>query len=585
MAIADRRRDFDGFATLADGVDSSTAPIDLPPTQAAWARNVTFRSGGYAMPRPGWRQVQLRFPDGNGGTDATLKSRFEDGLFQGATAYLKPGGDGQLVVAVGGRLFTIQLDGSTGTVQEHLADDPVSSTRPRRWMTQAADFLVIQDGESRPAIYDGSQMRRSQFDEVPVGEAMAYALGRLWVARPDGRSFIGSDLIYGPSGTGAYGYRDGVIKFTEWLDRRDTLAIDAAAGQIRALGSLAVQNTITGTGPLQVFTDYGAISVNLPFDRDQWLKLTEPALTVSLLSPGPLSDWSLVNVNGDLWFKARDGIRSFQVASRAFNTWVNTPLSEELERLASDEHPPLFTHASGALFDNRLLMTARPTFDSRHGIYWRSLVSLNFRTVSGMRQRTAPAWEGEWDGLNVLWIGKILWKDNERCFLLVLDENKKIALWELIPTATLDNDTTPITWQLESRALGGTDRGWTLKELLNPDVWLDEINQGQVPITLEYRSDGNPNWRAWTSWCETGPTFSCASACPPGCPPKPTYYSRRRLPLPEPGDCDTPDDKPAHWGYEFQVRFTVQGQARLRRFRASMRIVDEMPQGACPPNC
>ena len=106
------------------------------------------------------------------------------------------------------------------------------------------------------------------------------------------------------------------------------------AGTINALRPVAQVDTSTGQGPTQVFTTSGVFSLNAPTERSAWATVNFPLGTVSMVQAGSLSDRATVNVNGDIWFRALDGIRSFMVARRDFSSsWVNAPMSRELSRV------------------------------------------------------------------------------------------------------------------------------------------------------------------------------------------------------------------------------------------------------------
>ena len=64
----------------------------------------------------------------------------------------------------------------------HLSDG--SSCDPQAshvYFQQAENWLIVQDGQNQPYLYNGSTLRRATGDEVPVGGPMAYGKGRLWV--------------------------------------------------------------------------------------------------------------------------------------------------------------------------------------------------------------------------------------------------------------------------------------------------------------------------------------------------------------------------------------------------------------------
>jgi len=282
--VKDPRRLTDGFTTLEAGVDSGLAPSLIKPTQIAAAVNAQMR-GGYIKPRPGVNKRTLRFP----GVDPAL---FEDAKFQGAHRYRTASGDDVLMAEIGGRMFKIDIANQFKVQDITVAGSPNSSLLEFTWMEQAEQFFIMQDGVSAPYIFDGATARRATPNEIPVGTIIQYVMGRLWIASPDRHQFVAGDLVYGPSGTATYNYRDAVLKMTEndLLATGGAFSIPDSAGQITAIVPIAVLDTSTGQGPLIIFTETQAFSVNAPIDRAIWKLVTYPIQTISMIGPGPVTD-------------------------------------------------------------------------------------------------------------------------------------------------------------------------------------------------------------------------------------------------------------------------------------------------------
>lgn len=545
-------------------MNSGIAPNALPPGQVAFARNVSFR-GSFASTRPGWRKRPLTFPD------ATTRTRFEDALFQGASGfepYLSP--NLELVAMVGGRLFRIEVV-NFFACSELALSTPNTSLAPKAWFAQAEDFLVAQNGIDAPIIYDGATVRRtditSTLREVPTGKAMAYAIGRLWVTLPNQRAFVGSDIVYGDSGTPAYGGRDAVLKFTEndFLNGGGAFTAPLTAGLIRAMQPIANIDTSLGQGPLLVLTERAVLGVNAPFLREDWATVNFPIQSVSLLGSGAQSDEATLGVNGDVWFRARDGLRSFQVARRDFGSWVNTPLSSEMDSIIAADDANLLEHASAALFDNRLLLTATPHRVPDHGIAWRGLIALDFHNVSGISVRTAPAYDGLWTGLDILQVVPLA----DRCFLFALSADNKVELWEVTKDALHDypaaDSPTRIASYLDTASFGFQDGGFDRKQLSTADIWVDDL-VGAVDWTAQFRPDQYPAYVAWHSWSVDARDDSCLTTCTTLDSPQPQYRTRMRLPLPS-ESCNPKLSMPFRSGFEFQMRLKWTGHARIKKVR------------------
>lgn len=546
MSTAAYRTVLDGFTSLEGGVNSGLSPSIIEPNQLSWAVNATVRDA-FIKCRPGFQSLGLTFES------AECRTLFEGGNFQGAS-YHDPG---LLVVMVSGRMFVINIQ---DRAVQCLLNDGQSKTSGKVWMVQAERWTIIQDGTSTPIIFDGGSVRRAVLKqkEVPTGTCMAYTNGRLWVALPDGKSFVAGDLVYSSSGTPGNNRLDAVLKFTENEYIAEGGSFSVAEGTITAIKPLGVVDTSLGQGPLQVFTDKAIYSINVPADRTVWQSLTTPIQTISMLQYGATGQDSTVAVNGDLYYRSPDGIRSFVAARRDFATPGNTPISREVSRLLQLETTYHLLNGSGVFFDNRLLMTVSPRAQSG-STYWKGLLSLNFDLISSMRGKSAPAWEGVWTGLDIY---QIL-TGEERCFVFANGCSGTIELWELSRNEPFDGTDTKIQWSFETRSMAFAGDGpFSRKRLVNADVWYDELRD-RANLTVQYRRDQEPLWYDWTSWSEHAVDCMDFSSCT-YCPALPQYRSKYRLRKP-PENCSAVNLEPTTEGFEFQLRVAVQGHLRIRR--------------------
>jgi len=408
--IRDPGRVTDGFASLERGADSGRNPSLLPRNQVAWAENSIFR-GGYWMPRPGWKRLALL--SASQSTDYTVA--FAQGKFQGAGFFDDVASrKGLLIAQTGGYLYRIEITNAGAVVMDITpAGDPSSSTMPQVWMQQAENYLVVQDGQSRPFIFDGSTTRRAEDDEVPVGSGpMAYGMLRLWVAM--GKSYVAGDVAGGPTG---------VLKFTEndYIAEGGEFSLPMSAGNITAMQFTATPNTALGQGELLIFTPDAVFSNTAPVDRDAWKNLVQPIQTITLINNGAQSQNSTALVNGDVFMRSRDGIRSVIQAVRYFQQWGNTPLSNELSRVLPKDDPTLLKYVSAVEFDNRLLMTCQPV-PLTNGCYFTGIASLDFEPITSMGEKQPPAYDGVWTGRQVYQLVKGRFGGVERCFAFCRSE-------------------------------------------------------------------------------------------------------------------------------------------------------------------
>lgn len=547
----------DGFIETSGGVDTGKSPTVAGPfnpgglsrDKLAFLINGTVR-GDRLRPRPGWKKIDLEFDS-------------EEGLFQGASFYQPPNDVGTLVAFVDGRAWRFNVGTDNSVDEITIAGDANPSNRPQVWMYQAEQFLIAQDGQSKPFIYDGGSARRAGPREVPVGTVGTYGMGRIWQARPNGVTFVAGDLVYSLTGT-----TNDVLSFTEnkFLNGGGFFAVPSNAGRINAMRFLVNLDTSLGQGPLQVFTENTIFSVNAPVDRTVWQNLTYPIQTISMVAYGALSQNSTTLVNGDVFYRSLDGVRSFIIARRDFGTWGNTPMSKEMTRVIEFDERQLLSYSSSVLFDGRLLQTCSP-FRTANGVAHRGLMPLDFDQVSAMSDKRPPAWEGLWTGISILQILKGTFNNTERCFAFV-SNGGAIELWELTlkdKFDKLDGEDKRIEWAIET---GSYPFGnpFDLKRLRGGDVWLTDL-VGRVNFDLKFRPDGHPCWLDWKMFEECAKYRDCTTAeC--GTPKQllPQFRPKIKFPTP-PETCDPILEKPYMDLFECQVMLRILGYCEIKQLR------------------
>lgn len=532
----------DGWSGLVGGVDMGLPPSLIGVDQMAFAKDATCR-GGWLTHRSGMKLL--------GTIDVP-------GMFQGAGSYVGLDGIPQIFVSVAGNLHRFLPD--TGEVTLNIATGNSPNLR-KAWFCQGEEFLFIQDGVSRPWIYDGVSARRAGDDEVPVGEAMAYGIGRLWVAR--GRHYVGGDLVDSDPLLG----HSSIIKFTEntFINEGGAFAVPWQSGKITGLTFASKPHTATGTAGLMVTTENGWFEFNAPVDRTTWQNLEQPLQQFALLHNGATSHESLVLVNGDIWYRGTDGIRSFVWAERDFLTWGNTPESAELDPLVTLDERDHLQWASAVLFDNRLLMTTKPEL-RRDGTEHRGLLAIDFDPSSGLRRQSNPAWEGVWLlGWRILEVINLEHRNDRRAFAIVRGASGGLEVWEFSRGGKDDNGKT-LEWMIESRSMTFRMEG-RIKKLETFWFWMDKI-RGNIEMSTWYRSDTGCDWVPWGKWVDDGPAGLCAPVAPECDPCRPPVFPcervRDRVTMPQaPERCV--DGEVAREGFEFQVRFIFRGRARLKK--------------------
>lgn len=576
MPVFDSQRLSDGFITLERGVDGGKSPSLLPRNQLSSAVNVTMR-GGFAKTRPAFNNISLNFSAETSQEAAEMKARFESGLFQGASAYLR-GGTSYLVCSISGYIY--RIDPRTGEVNDITPSsangvaDPNSSRIRVAYFQQAEQYLIIQDGRNRSIIFDGANSRRSNIgsSEVPTGTAMAYGGGRLWVAR--GREFVAGDIVGGPTS---------VIEFTEntYINEGGAFAVPLDTGDITAMKFMNQPDTSLGQGELLVHTANAIFAVNVPTDRDSWKNVEYPTVRIVAINYGSVSDRSCVLVNSDMFYRSPDGVRSYVSSRREWQQYGQIPVSREVNPfIIPDTQFDARETSSSVLFDNRLLTTVTP---QRHdnGTYYKGLVVLDFDLVGGTGDKMPPAWEGLWTGLNFLQLINTEVNYEDRCFAFHLNTGScGIELWELTRSGRKDNGTTDIAAFIESSSFS-FENPFEMKSLEYGEMFVDDL-RGDVSFDIKYKPNQYPAWVDWNTFSECVKYENCApeSGCLTFNNYKPQY--RTRLRLPQPADvCEATNGIPMRNAYEFSVRIGWTGSARIKGFRLHAYPVVEEPYSGC----
>ena len=407
--------------------------------------------------------------------------------------------------------------------------------------------------------------------ELPPGRMGAYGLGRNWISLPGGLTFVAGDIERGASGTQAFGFRDAVLSITEndFIVGGGAFSIPASGGEtIQAMLFVATLNVALGQGPLQVFTNNRVFSCNAPVDRLTWQSITNPILTVSLISNGAEGQNSTVISNSDPLFRSVDGIRSLSFSQFSFwspnNLWANVPLSFEVSPTLASDNTALLQWGSSISFDNRRLDTVAPVQVSQ-GVYFTGLVPINFDTVSPLGKKSAPVWDSAiWTGLNVLQLlaGEVA--SVQRAFAFCLNSvssSSGIEVWEILPSNgplsyTADNNGTqdiPISWQFDSHSMrfGVPPNTHAYMFLSNGEIQVDDLID-TVSFDIQYKPDQYPIWTEWRSWSSSQNSANVTAG-------NPDFLPRQGLGAPSPAPCDSGTNRPLRNGFTFQTRNNITG--------------------------
>lgn len=624
----------DGWSNLWGGVDSGRASNLLNGNQCAFLVNATLR-GGYPETRPPFVTPKLRF------AFSDIETHWDSKECQGAKYFAPTEGDPLIVASIGGRLFKIDVlngfqvseitpqketrtsssfiappvgvsqtvpvvnsgsifvgmlvtigDGlytvtvnaaniltlrnETATAGVNIATDspvlypdPNPENRPQAWMAQADEWLVVQDGKSGPILYNGTVVRRSAVSgEVPTGTAMVFneEIGRLCVGLVTNEIAIGD--ITNP------------ITFTEtgYAAEGGKFRIPRQYGAITGACMLANQDRANGQGAMLFFTESGISAFNLPPNREQWKNVQFP-LQITMPIFGATSHHSIINVNGDVFYRGKDGVRSFALTRQEFAQWGNTPMSRELGRVLDSDDRSLLRFASSCLFDNRLLFTAMPR-KGRYGAYHEALAVLDFEGVSRIN-RVPPRWDGIWTGIKPQHIVVGSFGGEDRCFVFARSDSGGVQLWELLREGNFDGDEGRITCWLESRGLD-FGKPFELDRLDGFEMWVDKV-VGEVEFDLKHKADAGPCWADWGTKKICQSFKDCADdsgECKTLKTYRPGHRSRLGFGQPKDDTENTVDNRPMRVGYMHELRLQWTGRARIKSCIAK---ASRIPEDANPP--
>jgi|SRR5215475_1906347 len=577
----------DQIVSFQGGVDTGHQPRLLQPDRSSKSINCAYR-GGFLTNRPGFKKWVLRY------TNPADQNILEPGNFQGAIyypdlLYFKP----SIIVVSSGNLYQLQLESGYANVTA-LSYGYLNPYVQRCYLCIADKYLVAQDGINSPLSWDGSTLAVSA--TVPVGTLMAYGQGRLFV-KVGTRSIRAGDLL-GSIATAPLSFTE-----TNYLDEGGDFGPPSFIGDITAMLFMPVQDTATGQGSLVIFGSDGAITAKVEYPRETtyaangqvitvgWKDLagqTGGFITVTLVNNGSLGDLSPTVVNGDIWFRAYDGWRSYRNARAQMQQglWSQTTFSAEVMHRLNDESQPLLNYGSSINFDNRLITTCIP-IKGAHGIYHQGLLVIDFQPVSSVAitptgmsiyMMPYPVWNDLWTGLLTyqLLTGSI--NGENKAFALV-NENSRIQLYEITKNDPFDNFGTadqPIQSSVESRAfIFQNDR--EEKRLYGGDVWFNGL-KGDVHVKAYYRPDEYPNWYDWHSGIiRTQYKPGSGDQVFPLQSYQPSFEPRFKFPTPPVND-DTNTRRKSNLGYSFQCRLDLTGCWSISRLRLHCQRLIEHPK-------
>jgi hypothetical protein len=317
-----------------------------------------------------------------------------------------------------------------------------------------------------------------------------------------------------------------LLRFTEttYLSEGGSLQIPSFMGKITGMIFMPIQDTSTGQGDLLVFCEHGTATFSVAVPRSQW-KSTQAFQRILFQGVGATSHSSLVTTNGDVFFRAFDGLRSYRNARAELSTYGQVPMSAEMNSVLQYDTKPLLSEVSSIVFDNRLLFTASPKVDysgispvspSKQPVTFSKIVALDFTTLSTVGGKRAASYDGMWAGIDVLQLITGIVNGKPTAWALAYDyvNGRLNVLWEITEKGAFDAplgvESQKINSILETRSFSfGTLA--EQKRMIRADFWLSDV-QDRVDVKVYWRPDQYPCWREWHSFSRCGTVQNCITS-------------------------------------------------------------------------
>lgn len=482
-----------GDDSFVFGSNSYTMPTRLGDGEYVSGMNVTCR-GGLIQTRPGSRSL-LNMPPGN---------------LQGLTVFKPTFGEPQLLFAVEGLIYV-----SNYPFEEYRLLEPLRFNKYTKYIAWAVclqstyynesgaltykemptSVLMIQDGASRAAVWDGSTARhldptpsgteitREGFDETPVGLWMCWSNNRLWVSR-EGQIFA-SDI-------------GNPLKFTEgqYLNEgRSFYLPDSCTGIIETSDQ---QGIICFTRNVGVFL---RTSIQT---RTQWLSTPGFQQTV-LPNVGCVAPRSIVQQYGLIWWYSPRGLINQDDALRLN---ITSRLDVRDNEMAASKAYLSFdlSGVCGASFENFLF----------HGVPYGAKENTRVHVLDqAPMEGNESSWPGFWTGWRPVEFATGVIDSRDRVFAASVDHDGVNRVWEMFRSDKTDNGI-PITSYIQTRPHFFGNRDYKKFRYAEVELWgidgpvalkvaaaglkggyqtilTKDINSvhGQVYPNVEYSDNGN----------------------------------------------------------------------------------------------
>lgn len=415
-----------GGTFLTDGMQSSTEPMFISDRGFRSAMNVDIR-GGSPKTRPGYRCL-FTLPEGN---------------LQGLKLFYPTGSAPTLVAAVSGRIYISrapftswsqlpniqffhaakQIFWAVGLKSARRNDDgTISVISPR-------NVLVMQDGYSRAAFWDGNENRHLDPAalETPVGDVMYFSGDRLWVHRD---AQVWASDIADPLTFSETTYLAEGLPFQ--LPGKATAMAEIPSAEAPQLVVFTASTTTVFQSFIRARSTWKD-TVNPPFQRVQYSDI------------GCTGPRAVASQYGLLWWFSNRGLVALNATEAARQNSELAYRDNDMAVSKAFVSPNLDEIAMGA-YENYLLVSV-PSGDLKNRHTW----VLDQGPQTRISDRVGPAWTGFWTGTRpVEWtFGTV--NNVPRIYYASADFDGQNRVWEAFTPDRLDNGN-PITSYVESKA-------------------------------------------------------------------------------------------------------------------------------------
>lgn len=421
----------------------------------------------------------------------------------------------QIMEGSGGRKFSLAITGRGGATKATLTEHTDGVTHDPYvhlvWWTQAENYALTCDGQSRLWIWDGRNTATASTGLNEVSKensqlpnactAMLYIHYRIAAVTEARRIYAGDGLHKSDlsSSTNLINASEAVYwNSGQWFSP------PSGMGNIMAAAPLPTRNVQHGHSEAVFHCEDGVFSVNINIPRNQWS--TSAISRHMLLKTGATGPYALDLMDGDQVFRSRHGVQTLRSAAAETNTPLNplAPISGEVADMFNGDPPQYlrFTSLSHVPSFRRLFCTVYPMLALR-ARWSRGFVVLNTNPTDvipdGMR-----SWEGIWS-LPPEWGGVVqfvagIFAGVERVFMLCWNQTEQrktlVEMTQLEGDDELaDGSRSRISCQAWTRAIEARDV-FDPKHVSTGALFLKDV-KGTLDYGVWFRGDGQGEWMLW----------------------------------------------------------------------------------------